>query len=434
MNYISWLNKLSEKEYTHQNPDITNIKKALTRLGNPQDKFPSVHIAGTKGKGSTACVISEILKQAGYCVGIYTSPHLVSFRERIRVGGALISEQAISDIIELYLRKNREYEDIRNCPLTYFEMITLIAFVHFAREKVDIAVVEVGLGGKFDATNTIRKPLASIITPVDFDHTELLGKTITAIAKEKAGIIKKGVPVISAAQDEDVLEVIKNAVRKSGSSLYVHGKDFKCFYVNTDWTNKSQYISYNDKTSFYTNVPMSLLGRHQLSNVAMALKCVSLLKESGFKIAETAVRRGLKNAYWPARFEILGTQKQAIIIDGAHNPHGALTLAAALKDSPYRKNGITFVMSVMKEKNYRKMIQTLSGLAKKVVLFSMSNPRAADVNILRYIWKRHVNSKNIYIESSFRNVAGITRNDPVVCYTGSLYFCGEYLKYLKKKL
>ncbi|MFH0807871.1 MAG: folylpolyglutamate synthase/dihydrofolate synthase family protein, partial [Elusimicrobiota bacterium] len=362
MNYIPWLNKLAEKEYTNQNPDISNIKKELARLGNPQDKFPAVHIAGTNGKGSTACMIYEILKQAGFSVGIYTSPHLLTSRERIRINNSLITENEVNEIIGFYLKKNKQYENVQNCPLTYFEILTLMAFVHFSWQKVDIAVIETGLGGKFDATNTIKKPLASLITPVDFDHTELLGKTITAIAKEKAGIIKKGVPVISAAQEDAVLQTIAKTAKNHKSELYVYGKDFKCFYVDTDWANKCQYISYNDKKHFYTNVPLSLLGRHQLMNAAMALKFMGILQEEGYEIAENAIHKGLRSAYWPARFEIINQRTgNTLIIDGAHNPHGTATLAATLKDSPFKKSRITFVMSIMKEKNYRKMIQLLSG-------------------------------------------------------------------------
>jgi len=427
VNYTEKLHKLGLTEYPSKKPDISRIRSALKELNDPQDKFLSIHIAGTNGKGSTAIFLSEILRANGYKVGLYTSPHLIKVYERIKINQANISEIEFEEILKDI------WGVVEKFSLTYFEILTLVAFVYFSEEKVDISVIETGLGGKYDATNTIRNVIASIITPIDFDHTELLGNKIEDIAKEKAGIIKKNTYVVSSGQRKEVEKIIKKTCESLNCKLFILGKDFNYRFLSCTWSVPEQKFSYFDDKFSYSGICLKLLGKHQLINASVAIKCANLLKNKGYTITEESIKEALKNAQWPARFQIINCNGKKIIIDGAHNPHGSSALFMALKDSRLKNKSITFVMNVMKEKNYREMIEILSPLAKDVIIFKSKNPRSVVPDVLYSIWENFMDKKNIKIESDLDKIFRDIKKEKVVCFTGSLYFAGEVLSYLNEK-
>lgn len=278
------------------NLGLNRIEHLLKKMGDPQLKFRSLHVAGTNGKGSTCAVMSSILKEAGYRVGLYTSPHLFDYTERIKVNGRDISHRSFLDGIKKVKRAAERMKE----PPTVFEVLTAVAFWCFAQQKVDYAVVEVGMGGRLDATNVIT-PLVSVITNIDYEHTEVLGKSLAKIAREKAGIIKTGVPVVTAESKSEPLQVMKRIAQREGSLL----------------------IAINRKQPAMSS---NLIGTHQRVNAACA---VTALRVAGIKVSRKNIQDGLRKVLWPGRFQIIA-EKPLIIVDGAHNPAGIKTLEVTI--------------------------------------------------------------------------------------------------------
>jgi len=363
-------------EYAPQFFDLARVERLLHAVGDPHHKFKSLHIAGTKGKGSTSAMLESILRAAGYRTALYTSPHLHSFRERIQVAGQLISEADFADLTA----RLRPLAD-RDEELTTFEVATVLALLHFAEVGVEIAVVEVGLGGRLDATNVIT-PLVSIITKIGHDHMHILGNTLAQIAAEKAGIIKSAVPVITAPQDPSALMVIEHVCEERNAPLHRVGHEWQWRATKQSLAGQEFTVNSRKRDSAagsrpsYRGLYVPLLGKHQLRNVAVVLATVEVLHSLHITVGETAVRRGLRELVWPARFEVLG-QCPYFVVDGAHNVDSARVLAQTIEEY-FPDMQPWFILAILSDKDIRAILRELLPRAGGVYFSRSPHPRAAD--------------------------------------------------------
>jgi dihydrofolate synthase/folylpolyglutamate synthase len=321
---------------------LERMGRAMEALGHPERRLPALHVAGTNGKGSTCAMVAAALQAAGHRVGLYTSPHLVTFHERIQVDGEPISDAQL----EAHLGEVRAvcpWHERGQDPLSYFEMATAVAFLHFARSEVTAAVVEVGLGGRLDATNVLA-PRACAIARIGLDHQEILGGTLQAIAREKAGILKPGIPAVTGAQPPAALEVLRDQAARMGSPLTV-------------------VPSYSG--------PIGLRGDHQRENASLAAGALALLEEGGLTVSPEALRKGISGARWPGRLE----EVAGVLLDGAHNPDGAQALARALPNL-YPARPVELIFGVLADKDHRAMLRALAPLAREIHLVTPRSPRA----------------------------------------------------------
>jgi dihydrofolate synthase / folylpolyglutamate synthase len=346
---------------------LDNVRWILGLIGNPQDSFRAVHVAGTNGKGSVASMISTTLTLADHKTGAYTSPHLVSFTERITVDGEPITESEVVRLTRVIEARIEEQDEKR--PFTFFDFTTALAFEYFRNQGVDVAVVEVGLGGRLDSTNVVE-PLVSIITNVGLDHQDYLGNTIEEIAGEKAGIVKKGVPVVTGAEGP-ALGVIRDAA-SGRTDLYVLGEDF------TFAKKGERVMSYRGIGASFDALPVGLSGDHQLANASLAVCALEVLASRGLAIGEEHIRQGLATARWPARLELIPATpgRAAVLLDGAHNPDGAKTLAAFL-GTHFEEEKKVLVFGVMKDKDFPRMLAELLPVVHHVILTKPKIARAA---------------------------------------------------------
>ncbi|HEY3278101.1 MAG TPA: folylpolyglutamate synthase/dihydrofolate synthase family protein [Syntrophorhabdaceae bacterium] len=335
---------------------LANIEWILDLLDNPEKSLKTVHIAGTNGKGSVASILSSILQEEGYKVGKYTSPHLLSFTERIAIDGIEISEKEVEAITD-EIREKVQRAD-KNRFFTFFDFTTAMALLHFSRKGAEISVIETGLGGRLDSTNVVR-PLVSVITNVDYDHTDYLGKELENIAREKAGIIKEGVPVVTGAGGIP-LSVIERIAGELGSPVAALGRDFAFRKV------RDGQMTYEGLGMRLEEVRVNLRGDHQLANGALALCTCEYLSRSGFPISETSMTQGASRVEWPGRLEVV-REKPTVLLDGAHNPHGIRALKEYVAG---RYEGIKkiLVFGVMRDKEYEVMLRELTGSFQEIVL------------------------------------------------------------------
>ncbi|MBI1910058.1 MAG: bifunctional folylpolyglutamate synthase/dihydrofolate synthase [Deltaproteobacteria bacterium] len=389
-----YFQKLLEREYFGMKLGLGKIQKVLEGLGHPERKFPSIHIAGTNGKGSTAAMIASVLKKAGFRVGLYTSPHLVDFRERVQIDGEMIAKKECEALIEELQRLEKNVGAPLGTPLSFFEFMTVLAFLYFSRQKVDIAVIETGLGGRFDATNVLN-PLVSVITTIGLDHTEHLGKTLEAIAFEKAGIIKPGVPVVCGEMSPEALGVIRNVAQGCKSPFAGVGGEGRA-------PGRAERVSPVGRKGESPNLrqdpsPISLLGHHQQKNAACALAAIEILKEKGWPIPAEAIIFGLKNTKWPGRLEMI-SKNPPLLLDGAHNPQAMAALRLFLEEE-YRSVPITLVLGVMADKDIRGLLDEIVPLADQVITTRPNSRRALDPSVLaemvRGYGKEVVVTKNV---------------------------------------
>ncbi|MDO4400604.1 MAG: cyanophycin synthetase [Coriobacteriia bacterium] len=339
---------------------LDRTRELLAGLGNPQDRLRVVHVAGTNGKGSTCAFLASILQEAGYKVGLFTSPYIIEFADRIRVNGQNIPAD---DLLDVTLAVREVAEAMPDHP-TEFELMTAVAFTYFAREECDICVVEVGLGGRLDSTNVLAAPEVCVITPIALDHTTMLGDTIAAIAGEKAGIVKPGVPVVSAVQTPEAMGVIAaRAVEQQAPLTCVDADQI------AGTPNDFGYRGWNHLT-------LGMLGSYQTENAATALEAVRVLRERGWEIPDAAVEVGLATTYWPGRFEILGNDP-TFIVDGGHNPQGVQVLIDSLEQR-FPQRPVIFVMGVLADKDYPAMVRQLVGypFTRMFICIEPPNPRA----------------------------------------------------------
>jgi dihydrofolate synthase/folylpolyglutamate synthase len=343
---------------------LERVREALAALGHPERRFPALHVAGTNGKGSTCAFTATALQAAGHRVGLYTSPHLVRVNERIRVDGADISDEdfgtAILEVLERYPSAVSE-------PMTYFEFGTVVALWHFARVGVDVAVLETGLGGRLDAT-TASSPVVTAITPVSFDHMEYLGHTLAAIAGEKAGILKPGVPCVVSRQEPEALEAIARKAAELAAPLWVEGRDF------AGEAKPDGSLSYRGPSWSLDGLKLALRGPHQRQNAAVALACLEALHARGIAVPLEAARTGLASARWPGRLEEIGGPPP-VLLDGAHNPAGVEVLLASLR-ALYPGRRVHLVFGVVADKDRGPMMRALFPKCTSVQLTPLDTPRS----------------------------------------------------------
>lgn len=387
MNYKQILKELYSLENVKFKQTLDNMRLLLKKLNNPEKNLKYIHVAGTNGKGSVCAMISSILENAGYKVGMYTSPHMKRFNERIRINNKLITDK---DIVKYYLRVKKHVTN-----QTFFEITTAMAFLFFKGKNVDFTVLETGLGGRLDTTNVII-PLISIITNIGLEHTEYLGNTIEKIAYEKAGIIKKNTPVVTAASGI-ALATIKKVSNKNNSKLYIVNKKIPKYKIG-------------------------LKGEFQKSNASIAIKTIDILNNSNkIKINKNNIINGLKNAKWPGRFQFIGKN---ILIDSAHNPGGFKTLVKELENISY--NNLILVVGFSDDKDIKTISTILNNKADKVIITKSSNFKAADPKII----KKYFNKNSIIINNpkkALNYAKSIAAKKDLILITGSIFLVGELL-------
>ncbi len=468
----SFVNYEKKTAYRYkQSFKLGRIKEFLGRIGNPQDSFRSIHIAGTKGKGSSCVFLAHILKEAGYKTGLYTSPHLSDCRERIRVlslkpppkklagppiilaekasaaGKAAFGEKRENDGFEGMIPKadlvnlvqklkpeiNKFCRGSKYGPLSFFEVYTALAFEYFRQEKVDFAVLETGLGGRLDATN-VANPLLCGITPISYDHMDKLGNTLAEIAKEKAGIIKScqipatsyQLKVVTAGQPDEAMSVIENKCNQENAELYVVGKNILFKLLSSD--DDSQEFNLSGELGRINKLRIRLLGSHQLINASLSVSLALLLKKNhGVSLSTAAIRRGLKNSIWPARFEIIA-KNPAIIIDGAHNVSSAQALVQAIRQT-FKQKKIILVLGISRDKDIKGICSQLIPLCKGLIFTKARNLRAAEP---KYIYRQISNSiplGAVRFSSNVKQAITLAKEkavkDDIIVICGSLFVAGE---------
>jgi dihydrofolate synthase / folylpolyglutamate synthase len=391
---------------------LDRMHRALALFNNPQNTFPAIHIAGTNGKGSTAAMLHCILERSGYRPALYTSPHLVSFTERIRIGAAQITENEVVAIAQDIWRETATVD----VSLTFFEFITVMAFIYFARQHSEIAVIEVGLGGRLDATNVIT-PLVSTITTIAKDHEAYLGPDELSIAGEKAGIIKPQVPVVIGKVTEEVADLLQNIARERQSPAYSLGSDF-CFSLKDD-----RLFDYRGIKRNYFGLELALLGRHQKSNAAIALAALELIRER-FPVSESAVREGLRQVHWPGRLEVL-VERPTVILDGAHNPEGVRALVDELKAFRQGRR-LKLLFATMADKEWELMLRSLAKSVDEIVFTRVGMERSADPKNLEEKLSEPIPHCVITdSQQALRALIEHAEDDDVIVVAGSLYLLGE---------
>lgn len=391
---------------------LDRMDRALALFGRPERQFPSVHVAGTNGKGSTSAMLHRILTLAGYRTALYTSPHLVSFTERIRVGDDEISEDTVISLAdEIWLRTTAA-----DLSLTFFEFVTIMAFLHFARHKVDVGVIEVGLGGRLDATNVITL-MVSIITTISKDHEAYLGPDVLSIAREKAGIIKPGVPVVCGKLSEEVVQLLRGIADERGSSARFLGSDYH-FSLKDEGL-----FDYTGIKRHYLNLNVGLRGRHQRSNAAVATAALELVG-GRFLVNESALRDGLKNVCWPGRFEVM-FDHPTVVLDGAHNSEGVNALVDELNDFRQGRK-VKLLFAAMADKEWELMSRSLAKVANEIVFTRVAMERSADPQLLAEslndpVPRRAIGDSRVALNALLDEA----QPDDIIVVAGSLYLVGE---------
>ncbi|TCO67983.1 bifunctional folylpolyglutamate synthase/dihydrofolate synthase [Caldanaerobacter subterraneus] len=401
---------------------LENIRRLLGYMGNPEKNLKIIHVAGTNGKGSTSSFINSILKEAGYKVALYTSPYLEEFEERMKINGENISREKLVYYVE-YIKPiiARMVREGYNHP-TEFEVITAIAFKYFSDEEVDFVVLEVGLGGRFDATNAISSSLVSVITSIDYDHMDKLGNTLGDIAYEKAGIIKKKGVVVSFYQQEEALKVINDACEVKEAYLTVLDKSN---VVIKEQNSDFQVFDYKN----FKDLKITLLGTHQIYNASLAVEVIQKLKNIyGYRIEEEAIKRGLMSAKWPGRLEVM-KKRPYVVIDGAHNPQGMTVLKESLKLFNYRR--LILVIGMLKDKEVNKMLNIITPVADVIITTTPLSDRAYSAKDLASKISRNSVFAVDQIDKAVNEALKMAGEEDMVLFCGSLYMIGHVRKLLR---
>jgi dihydrofolate synthase / folylpolyglutamate synthase len=390
------------------------ISRFLERLDNPQNTYGTVLIGGTNGKGSIAAMVASALSHGGFRVGLYTSPHLIDVRERIRIDGEMISRDEMEAWIERI--KAHSTED-----LTYFEILTAVAFLYFQQREVDIAILEVGMGGRLDATNVVS-PLVSVVSNISLDHTEYLGRRLEEIAWEKGGIIKNSGVCITAVKQRPLQKLLKEICRTRGATIYSLGREIM---IDMHPDGSFSYAGIGMK---YDNIICPLKGKHQIENAALALGVIDVLAMKGFPVVYDAVFKGIHDVKWEGRLEVI-SRRPTVLLDGAHNAGGASALAMALREE-FSYKQLIFVFGVLKDKNYKAMLKKLLPLGDRLILTSPDTERAMPPEALLPVAKKYLEGIEIVKNSreAMKRALSVADQNDLVCVTGSLYLVGEIRK------
>lgn len=431
MKYEDAMKYITEVGNFGSNYGLERTYRLLELLENPHKELKVIHIAGTNGKGSTTAMITEILKGAGYKVGMYTSPFLEEFEERIQVNGENISKEVLAELINrVKIAVDKVIDEGYNHP-TEFEIITVLMLLYFKIEKVDFAVVEVGLGGRLDSTNVVS-PILSIITSISFDHMNLLGNTLEQIASEKAGIIKKDVPVVIYPQETEVREIIEAKCREFNSDLYDIDEELIEIIKIEKGNNPFQQIRVRGNNEYIVNLP--LLGEHQILNLAVALKAIEVLNSNGVtKISREIIENSLKIVKWKGRLEVLKSNP-LVVIDGAHNIQGISKLRTNI-EKYFIYDDIYLILGILADKDVEEMARTIAPIAKKVYAVTPNSNRAELAEDLKKeVLKYNSNCEAFenYEEAYLKAMNDSTHSD-IILASGSLYMIGDMRKIITRK-
>lgn len=415
MDYKQALEYINGSSWRGSRLGLERITELLSRLGNPQAELRFIHVAGTNGKGSICAMLSSVLRRAGFKTGLFTSPYLSRFNERMQINGKPIGDSELAAIVE----EIKLHADAMDEHPTEFEMMTAAAMKWFCDSGCEIVVLEVGLGGRFDATNVIAAPECCVIANIGLDHTAILGQTLAEIAYEKAGIIKYGAPVVMYQQYGEAAEVVREVCTEKSAELYV--PDFEDISVEFDSLD-GQVFSYRG-----ASYAIPLLGAHQTRNAATVLESISVLRSLGWAIDDDAVEAGLYSVAWPARFEVLHADEPWFVLDGGHNPQCAAALRECLEHY-FPGNKRVALVGVLKDKDYRSIAETMAPLFDACVCVTPENPRALDAGELAALFEGHC--REVVTADTVEDGVDLARdiaqeNDAMVCAFGSLYICGQ---------
>lgn len=422
MEYKDALAYINDKSKFGSRLGLDSVGKLLELLGNPQDKLSFIHIAGTNGKGSTSSYLAHCIYEAGYRVGLFTSPYLERFNERIQIDGKDIPDEALGRITSIVKEAaDKMVEEGFEHPTT-FEILTAIAFMYYNEEDPDYVVLEVGLGGRYDSTNIINKSLASVITTIDYDHIAELGDTLDKIAYQKAGIIKENGLVISYPQKEEVLQVLKDVAIEKNADLYFSSIENINIIEENEFGSKFNYIYLGKE---FNNIEISMIGEYQIYNAALAISTLLILREKGLiDISDKEIYKGLLKTKWKGRLEVL-KRNPTFLIDGAHNVQGITQLAKALELFKY--NNLILGIGILRDKDVDHMLEALIPLADKIIVTEVNMPRKLDAEELKEKILKY--NKDVYIEKdiekSIEMAYEIAEKDDIIVFGGSLYLIGE---------
>ena len=418
--------------YNRDTFSLDRMNGLLKKLGNPHKKLTSVHIAGTKGKGSTAMMLAAMLESCGYKVGLYTSPHLCDLRERIRVNGNMISMAALTREIA---KVEPILEKMRSDKPTFFEIFTALAFDHFADQELDIVVIETGLGGRLDSTNVLT-PKVCGLTSISMDHMHQLGKTLKEIATEKAGILKKSIPAVSAPQDPEAERVLRKVGKENGTKVLFAGKDIDFSYrvESSRMDGCHTRVCLTTPRSRFEHLPVPVLGEHQAINCGLALALLDQLKETGMEIDDAKAIKGLNDVHLPGRMELLYKDPR-VLADGAHNAASVQALMRGIgQHIPY--DSMVMIFGCSGDKDIEGMMRQIATGADKVIFTrAANNPRAADPKELAAMYEEYsgrVAQVMDNLTEAIRTAGSAVSREDLICITGSFYLVGEAKQLLQK--
>ena len=435
MNYEQAIKTITELTKFGINLGLVRITGLLTYLGNPHAYMPVIHIGGTNGKGSTSAMIASVLTEAGYRVGVYSSPHLISYTERFTINGEAIFEDEFAAILAAIIPAFCDVLTKTGENPTEFEVLTAMAFLYFRRQNVDILILEVGLGGDIDSTNVIEKPLLSIITNVSIEHTKYLGDTIAEIAAKKSGIIKGNCPVITASTDLEALSVIRQAALAKAAPFYhvqeevfwefqeenASGQVFRAGLSHEGIVENTR----NESGKDLGEIRLALRGEHQLVNAATAILALKLLNAQGWKVSNDSIKRGLATAKWPGRLEILRTNP-LVVVDGAHNPAGIAALSGWLSRKRQEVKKVILVIGMLEDKDRACAVSLIEPFADNVIVTKPASTRAGDWRKTgEYFQKKATLDYCETLGAALNRAFMLAEPDDLILITGSLYLVGE---------
>ncbi|MFH1009160.1 MAG: folylpolyglutamate synthase/dihydrofolate synthase family protein [Candidatus Latescibacterota bacterium] len=416
-------------DYKYDNAfKLDRVTSLLNHVGNPHQQLSAIHIAGTKGKGSTAAMITSILRAQGLRVGLYTSPHLVSFRERIRVDGQMIPTESFAILLNRLRPHITPPTADQRCSHSFFDVLTVMAFMHFAREKVDVAVLEVGMGGRIDATNVIH-PKVSVITPISFDHTRHLGTNLAAIAYEKAGIIKPGCPIVTAPQPPEAMEVIRRVAREQNAPLIEVGTEVRYGKEAGEEDRGNVRFQVTGTRGVYRDLRIPLLGDHQRTNAATAIAALEVFGKEDRAISAQTIREGLSRTQVLGRISVIG-ERPTIVLDVAHNPASFRELRETLKSS-FSFQHLLFVFALHKDKDAEGIVREFAPLVDRVFLPAIDSPRIRPKEELREAFERVAIpcTETDTVAEAISSAQRAACADDLICIAGSFMLAEQSIAY-----